>query len=592
MRKETEEHVVRFIDLVLNSTKKFIITLKESPLFLIISIFTYSYLIYTGHYIYISPNPDPALSEKLGVISILIGLVGLLYTLYSAIASEKLLDQTLKDLSKIQIDYWNTRGMDQIKKKDFHDAIQSYQMAININPIDVRIWMNIAVSLFRQKKHDEALDAINRAITINPEREDAWNAKAMILREKAIASLENDIELDTEITEIKFYKMAIPFAQNIIFAENTMLPNTEIFGIWDDKTKSLLAQAEVALKKAIELKLAKINKNSDINDNWLDKEWLAGMWSNLGTIYSNQRKYKKAIYTYNKAIELDPGYIEVWMDKGHALLSEKRLTEAIDAFDKAIKIDPRNAKAWSGKGYTLKEMGKIYLNDAIHAFDKAIEYDPFYFIAWSGKGNVLFEIGNYDDAIKVCDKALEINPLDLKMHRNKSNSLLHLNNYEECIKASDRTIKLYYQYISSWFKEYEKLYVSGKYDEAIRAYDKGLELMEENSAIHYIKGEAALNSALRFPIRLWDALLAFNTALILNPFDVYSWCGKSIVLYILGFTNESKRVYRRACRLAILSGTPYQYIEILPNESLPLEIGFLSCSIPESNGPNPIQMAI
>jgi tetratricopeptide (TPR) repeat protein len=185
MRKETEEHVVRFIDLVLSSTKKFIITLKESPLFLIIAIFTYSYLIYTGYYIYISPTPDAALSEELGVISILIGLVGLLYTLYSAITSGKQLDQTLKDLSKIQIDYWNTRGMDQIKKKDFHDASQSYQMAININPIDVRIWINIAGSLFWQKKHDDALDAINRAITINPEREDAWNAKALILREKS-----------------------------------------------------------------------------------------------------------------------------------------------------------------------------------------------------------------------------------------------------------------------------------------------------------------------------------------------------------------------------------------------------------------------
>ena len=204
MRKETEEHVGRFIDQVQRTTRKFAITLKESPLFLIIAIFTYSYLIYTGYYIYTSPTPDAALSEKLGIISILIGLVGLLYALYSAIISGRQLEQTLKNLSKIQIDYWNARGMDQIKKKDFFDASQSYQMFANINPIDVRIWINIAGSLFRQKKYDEALDAINRAIKINHEREDAWNLEAMILREKAIASLEYDIELDTEITEIKF----------------------------------------------------------------------------------------------------------------------------------------------------------------------------------------------------------------------------------------------------------------------------------------------------------------------------------------------------------------------------------------------------
>jgi len=34
MRKETEEHVGRFIDQVQRTTRKFAITLKESPLFL------------------------------------------------------------------------------------------------------------------------------------------------------------------------------------------------------------------------------------------------------------------------------------------------------------------------------------------------------------------------------------------------------------------------------------------------------------------------------------------------------------------------------------------------------------------------------
>lgn len=581
MGKEIEESVVRFTDLVLSSIKKFAIVLKDSPLFLVVAIFTYSYLIYTGYYIFTSPTPNASLSEELGVISILIGLVGLLYTLYSAITSGKQLDQTLKDLRNIQIDYWNTRGIDQIKKKDFHDASQSYQMAININPSDVRIWINIAGSLFWQKKHDDALDAINRAIRINPERADAWNAKAMILREKAIALLENDIELDTEVTEIKFHKMAVPFGQNIIFTEIKKLPDTKAYGIWDDKIKSLLAQAEVTLRMAIDLKLDKINKNSNINSNWLDKESLAGFWSNLGTVYSFQDKYKKAINAYNKAIELNPGYIEVWMDKGHALLAEKRLIEAIDAFDKAIKIDPWNAKAWSGKGYTLKEMGEIYLKDAILAFDKAIEFDPFYFNAWSGKGSILFEIGNYDETIKVCDKALEINPFDIKMSRNKSSALFRLNHYEEAIKASDRTIKLCSQYAFSWYKEYEKLYVSGKYDEASRAYDRYLELMEENSTIHNIRGDAAFNSALRYPIRLWDALIAYNTAIILNPLDKYSWCCKSMVLYTMRFINESKKAYLRANRLAVLSATPYQYVEILP-----LEIDFWPLSIPEPNGPD------
>lgn len=301
MQKKIVEHVAKFINPILSGTKKFITTIKCSPLFLIIAMFTYGYLVYAGYYIYISPTPSAILSERLGVISILIGLVGLLYTLYSAITSGKQIDQSLKDLSKIQIDYWNTRGIDQIRKKEFYDASLSYQMAININSNDVRIWINIAGSLFQQKMYDDALKAINKAIEINPERNDVWNSKAAILREKAVASMEYDIVLDTEITKIEFFKIEIPISQNIIYAENTMLHDAENRSKLNDETKSLLAQGEFAFKKAIELKLAKTKDSSDINQNWLDKYVLAGIWSNLGTIYSIQGESKKAIDAYNEA---------------------------------------------------------------------------------------------------------------------------------------------------------------------------------------------------------------------------------------------------------------------------------------------------
>jgi tetratricopeptide (TPR) repeat protein len=564
MQKKTEEHVVKFINPILSGTTKFIAVVKCSPLFLIIAIFTYFYLMYTGYYIYTSPTPSATLSESLGVISILIGLAGLLYTLFSAITSGKQLGQSLKDLSKIQIDYWNIRGIDQIREKKFYDASQSYQMAININPNDVRIWINIAGSLFHQEMYDDALKAINRAIEINPERNDVWNSKAIILREKAIASMEYDIELNTEITRISFFKINIPISQNIIYAENTMLHDAEICSKWNDKTKSLLAQAEFALKRALELKLAKVNECSEINQNWLDKYSLAGTWSNLGTIYSYQGDNKKAIDTYNEAIKLNPGYVEAWIDKGHALLSNKKLIEAIDAFDKAIKIDPKNSRAWSGKGYTYKGMGQKYLNDAIHAFNKSLEYDPLYLNALSGKGSVLFEIAKHDEAIRVSDVALEIDPFNIKMWINKCISLLYLNKYEEAFIASNRAIKLHYQYAFTWYNEYEKLYIIGKYDEAIRAHDNYLELVERISAIYTLIGDAALNSSLKYPTRLWDALISYNEAKNLNPLNIYSEVCRCMVLYILGFAKESKSAYWSAYRLKILSETPYQYVEIPP----------------------------
>ena len=88
MQKKTEAHEAKIINSILSGTKKFIATIKCSPLFLIIAMFTYFYLMYTGYYIYTSPTPSAILSESLGVISILIGLVGLLYTLYTQLFLE------------------------------------------------------------------------------------------------------------------------------------------------------------------------------------------------------------------------------------------------------------------------------------------------------------------------------------------------------------------------------------------------------------------------------------------------------------------------------------------------------------------------
>jgi tetratricopeptide (TPR) repeat protein len=560
MQRDIRKYAARIMSIIKCNIPEFVLTIKESPQFLIIITFILLFLISELIYIYSSPAPIEYRSEVFGFVSILIGLVGLLYALYSTIVSGKQLKQTSNELGKMQIDYWNTRGIDQIRKNDFYDASQSYQMAININSKDVRIWINIAGSLFQQKMYDDALKAINKAIEINPEKSEVWNSKGVILREKAMASTEYDIELDTEITKIESFKIDIPISQNIIYAENTILNDAENRSKLKDETKSLLAQSEFAFKKAIELRHAKSKSGYDINQDWLDKYVLAGIWSNLGTVYSYQGDNKKAIDTYNEAIKLNPRYVEAWIDKGHALLSDMRLIEAVDAFDKAIKIDPMNSRAWGGKGNAYEEMGQIYLNDAIHAFDKSLEYDKFNLNTLSRKGFVLFKMRKYDEAVKVSEMFLEIDPFNLIMARNKCLSLLGLNKYEDAFRESNIAIKLYYQHAFAWYNKYKKLYDIGKYDDAITAYDNYLKLIEENSVIYSIIGDASFNSSLKYPTRLWDALIGYTEAIRLNPLNIYSWVGRSMVLYVLGYPEQSKNAYLHAYRLYILSNTPYQYV--------------------------------
>jgi tetratricopeptide (TPR) repeat protein len=528
-----------------------------------------------------------------GVVSIFIGLFSLLCAVYGIRSStdqlndaQKRLSNTQKQLSEIQIDYWNTRGIDLYKEKNYREADQSYERAINLNPQDTKVWINIANSLYEQSKLEEALNAINKAIEMDQSRADSWNGKGMILRAKATNALERHIELNTELTEVRTSKYTIPFAQPIVFLENNMDLNNESSGAWDNKGEALLAQALVALEKAIELKTIELtHRPSKLAGDWLYKGFLAGVWSNIGTILDLQHKYSQAIRAYDKAIELDPKYVAAWFNRGHALISDEtlkspeRLYEAIDAFNRAIELDPENVISWSGKGLALRKIAQeseeeyaksAYYDEALHAFDKAIEFNPLYYKAWHWKGYVLFEKGHYNEAIEACDKAIDIRPHDdLNLWHNKWRSLYKLGKYDEAIKALDTTIKLYTQYALSWFNEYNKLIKLGKYDEAIEAYDRGLELYIEGALYLTAKGDAIYNTALWHPERLRDALEAYNIAITLDPFNASAWCGMCITMNALSYTDTIwkahtqtiREAYTHANRLTLLIKQPYQYID-------------------------------
>jgi tetratricopeptide (TPR) repeat protein len=63
-----------------------------------------------------------------------------------------------------------------------------------------------------------------------------------------------------------------------------------------------------------------------------------------------------------------------WFDKGNALCGQGKYDEAISAYDKAIEINPQYVDAWNNKGLALDGQGKY--DESIQAYGKAIEINP------------------------------------------------------------------------------------------------------------------------------------------------------------------------------------------------------------------------
>ena len=66
----------------------------------------------------------------------------------------------------------------------------------------------------------------------------------------------------------------------------------------------------------------------------------AGDWYNEGVNYTNQGRYDGAVYTFDQAIALNPGYAKAYFAKGQVLATINRHNDALGAYEKAIALDP------------------------------------------------------------------------------------------------------------------------------------------------------------------------------------------------------------------------------------------------------------
>jgi len=67
----------------------------------------------------------------------------------------------------------------------------------------------------------------------------------------------------------------------------------------------------------------------------------------------NKGDYKEAIEYYNKTIELDPNYIEVYCNRGAAKCILKEYKAAIKDYNKAIELDSNYAIAYCNRGLCI-----------------------------------------------------------------------------------------------------------------------------------------------------------------------------------------------------------------------------------------------
>ena len=151
--------------------------------------------------------------------------------------------------------------------------------------------------------------------------------------------------------------LAVGFFGGVMFA--VLRSDT---GVVPGTAQTQVPQAQVATP-------ARANKIASLEDETAKNPQNVKAWTQLGNEYFDSSQYEKAIWAYQKSLELDPNNANVWTDMGIMYRRSGKPQEAIQAFDKAIEVDPKHEPSRLNKGI-------VFLHD-LQDFDGAIA-------AWEG----------------------------------------------------------------------------------------------------------------------------------------------------------------------------------------------------------------
>jgi tetratricopeptide (TPR) repeat protein len=251
--------------------------------------------------------------------------------------------------------------------------------------------------------------------------------------------------------------------------ENAMMNETHYF---DDSDNSFIYQDNPHYFG----KSFYVNPNWDLNKSNMSKidESIQATIDNYlyrGNLSYMKGKVPEAVDYYNKIIELEPNYQNVYINKGNALCDLNKFDEALHCYDKAISIDD-SLIALNNKAIVLYNQ-KQY-DQAIDLYNRAIQIDPFYVNAYNNLGNVYKHLNRYDEAITMYDKAIFKNPEYFYAHFNKGLTLELKKNFTQAIECFNSVLKLNPKFTEAYNNKGACYFKTNDFKAAIQCFDEAL----------------------------------------------------------------------------------------------------------------------
>ena len=325
-------------------------------------------------------------------------------------------------------------ALEEEKHSRYNDALKIYNIILEQNPNckNINVYKGKVINLANLEKFEEAFNFINNVMNKIFSKNEILNIKSQIyfIQKDYLNSLNiiNQLLKDEESNEIILSnKLRILYNLKEIKKDDLMNCLNKLLKINKNNSTALfysgkLYQDKFKYEKAINNYLKSIEKN-----NKLEEE----VYENLGICYQNIKKYKSALFYYEKYSIYKPKE-KNFFNMGLCSFELQLYNKSNEYFSMCIELNPNNFESIFYKGLSNLKL----LNDkkAERQFLKVIQINPFFYEAYINLIQLHLSKFKYDDALNIIKTAKK----NLKKENDndkKIQFLIELEKYELKIKS-------------------------------------------------------------------------------------------------------------------------------------------------------------
>ncbi|MFT7585956.1 MAG: tetratricopeptide (TPR) repeat protein [Cellvibrionaceae bacterium] len=469
------------------------------------------------------------------------------------------MDEALK-VNSSSSDAYTLRGTAHLELRNFEQAIEDLKSSLDgeiaaaLSDIDRRsnlvdAYYELGQALYNIGDYQRSIDNFTEALTFAESDKDVARTLAergFVYSEidefaKAIADFEVAIELDPNMAIVYSYRSYVYVEQEnyeaaIADADKAITLGSDLSA----STRSAIFHAKAsALLNNGQYDEALIAANESINLEGVDSPDAARTYSLRSRIHRSLGDYEAAVVDADKALEIGandvgalPGFYysrsiaNYWLDNYDEALADQLASmelgepnagdyeylgdiyyymddegKATEAYKTAISLEPTNA-------WLHYYLGDIYEGSgddasALASYEQAVALDPTEVSFIEALADLKWSAGDHDGAIAGYQQALQIDPTDPWLHN----------------------------YLGDIYYDIDEDAAAENEYRTATQLDSEVALFFEN-----------LGLSLRVQEKLEEALVAYTSALELDPDSGFSWFGRGYSYYLLGSQNDANAI--------------------------------------------------